>query len=485
MKARQRIASRSHHLPRARCTIFPEHRLLTCLLRFLSRPAANHIAAELDYKLLLSIQYQCNMAGIVIPWDDIAVLLGPNITGSAVIQHLAKTRSRMAAKGHSVPPPLRRGGGGSRFSTAAIPSSFSNPTAAPSAGPTTNAPTSKKTNTKANKNSTKSKKAGKKASQYSEESDEDDDAWDEDDSDAEYGEPRAKRAKTNGKGSMKRKVKTEDSDEDAEIAIEAAKPKTKKTKSSSGELSPYGYTDINGVPIDDDIYSDGDTNTMVGAGYPGLGLDNNESHPITSNSSKKSLILSNPTTPMGMDTPVINTGTEEEALGSEFGSFVGADMHGGHQLLTNDLGVENAFPYSGDHVANSNNRFNQVEGAYGNDGGFSSNMGQAATYPTIIHDGGFNNNLGQAVPYPVQTSWPNSYGVASSSNYTSVNQTPAGTSAGADYVMNNFDDSEYNFQPSFDNSGYDLGGTGDLFNADNVDGNYCDGDFFSGNYYGN
>lgn len=42
------------------------------------------------------------------------------------------------------------------------------------------------------------------------------------------------------------------------------------------KLSVYGYTDINGVPIDNDIYSEDETNAVVGS----------ESHPNTGDSSK-------------------------------------------------------------------------------------------------------------------------------------------------------------------------------------------------------
>lgn len=483
--------SPSYHLPRAECTILSEHHLLASLLRFLSRPAADILAVDLDYKLALAMQYACNTSGIIIPWDQIGAIMGPNITGSAVIQHLAKTRSRMVAKGLSVPPPLRRGGAGSRYSTAATPSSatapantLSNPTTATPNGPTTNTTGNKKANTRASKNSTKSKKAGKKASQYSDESDDDDEAWDEDDSDAEYGEPSMKRGKKNGKSLKKRKVKTEDSDEEAEVAIVAVKPKIKKPKSSSGELSDYGFTDINGVPIDESIYDDDNTNAMLGAGAPWLSLDIDQSRPSTENSQKKSLIVSLPTTPIKANTPVTNNETEEEVPGDELDSFVAADMHNVNQSFN----VANPFEQSENYRGNMNNGFAQPQtySAFGNDGGFGSNMGQAAAYPTFSNNGGFNSNMGQAVLYPIQTSWPNNnYGVASSSNYTSVHQTPAGTSAGAEYSMTNFEETEYNFEPSFDNSGYDFDGTGDLFNADNVDGNICDNDFFSGNYYGN
>ncbi len=50
---------------------------------------------DMDKKLLLSIQSECNAQGVNIPWNNIAAIVGPSITGSAVIQHLAKLRIRM------------------------------------------------------------------------------------------------------------------------------------------------------------------------------------------------------------------------------------------------------------------------------------------------------------------------------------------------------------------------------------------------------
>ena len=64
---------------------------------------------------------------------------------------------------------------------------------------------------------------------------------------------------------------------------------------------------INGVPIDDDIYSEGGTNA-IGSGSHWLGLDNEGSHPNTDDSSKKSLIVSLPTTPVKMDVEAANDG---------------------------------------------------------------------------------------------------------------------------------------------------------------------------------
>lgn len=69
---------------------------------------------ELDKKLLLTIQWACNVKGIKLPWDLVATEisrgLSSSTTDSAIIQHLAKFRIRMVQQGLSVPPPLTRGG---------------------------------------------------------------------------------------------------------------------------------------------------------------------------------------------------------------------------------------------------------------------------------------------------------------------------------------------------------------------------------------
>ncbi|EEP79258.1 predicted protein [Uncinocarpus reesii 1704] len=79
------------------------------------RPATRTIVRwndELDRQLLLSIQSACNSAGIRIPWAQVAEIMGEKITEGAIVQHLAKLRSRMEGDGIPVPPPLRRGGPG-------------------------------------------------------------------------------------------------------------------------------------------------------------------------------------------------------------------------------------------------------------------------------------------------------------------------------------------------------------------------------------
>ncbi|KAL8666805.1 MAG: hypothetical protein Q9168_007394 [Polycauliona sp. 1 TL-2023] len=69
---------------------------------------------ELDKKLLLTIQWGCNSKGIKLPWETIAnemsASINSELTESAIVQHLAKFRTRMVQQGLSVPPPLSRGG---------------------------------------------------------------------------------------------------------------------------------------------------------------------------------------------------------------------------------------------------------------------------------------------------------------------------------------------------------------------------------------
>ena len=64
----------------------------------MSASASRHsgqLRRHLGKKLLLSIQSECNAQGVNIPWNNIAAIVGPTITGSAVSQHLAKLRIRM------------------------------------------------------------------------------------------------------------------------------------------------------------------------------------------------------------------------------------------------------------------------------------------------------------------------------------------------------------------------------------------------------
>jgi hypothetical protein len=58
-------------------------------------PSKSHsFPDELDKKLLLTIQSECNKQYIPLPWNAIGKTMGEHISGGAVIQHLAKLRTR-------------------------------------------------------------------------------------------------------------------------------------------------------------------------------------------------------------------------------------------------------------------------------------------------------------------------------------------------------------------------------------------------------
>lgn len=332
----------------------------------------------MDKKLLLAMQYQCNFAGLAVPWNDIGGIMGDGITGGAVIQHLAKLRIRMIAQGLSVPPPLRRGGGGSRISTTT--SSGSKAKATPNNNPNGRA---KATSTKPI--STKPKKAGKKATPGSDESEEDEDLWDSDGSDAEYGKPRVKRVKTETKGPIQRKVKTEDSDEEVVNPSRAPKRKRKNSKaSSSRDLSAYGTTDINGNPIDD--YSDVEDDTkaeLVATGAPWLALeDDYSSHPKTGKKTpykKLSLVVSLPTTPhktrMAETIKEEDIGdtsddeSEDEVVGGAFENCVDAS----HVLSNEEMDQEfSSSPYKQNFEALTAARLGLASGSTHHNGGYNN-----------------------------------------------------------------------------------------------------------------
>ncbi|KAI9038652.1 uncharacterized protein KD926_010596 [Aspergillus affinis] len=67
---------------------------------------------NLNELLLLCVQAVCNAQSVKIPWSEVAKTMGHNVTEGAIVQHLAKLRSRRVSTGKVVPPPLRRGGVG-------------------------------------------------------------------------------------------------------------------------------------------------------------------------------------------------------------------------------------------------------------------------------------------------------------------------------------------------------------------------------------
>ena len=56
------------------------------------------------------MQHVLSIKGIKIPWDEVGAKLGETITEGAIVQHLAKLRSRLENDGIKVTPALQRGG---------------------------------------------------------------------------------------------------------------------------------------------------------------------------------------------------------------------------------------------------------------------------------------------------------------------------------------------------------------------------------------
>ena len=418
------------------------------------------------------------------PWDEIGRVMGEEITGSAVIQHLAKTRARMIGRGLEVPPPLRRGGGSSR-----VPATG---TSTAPATATTGRKSSFKAKPKAKSAPRKAKKATKKGNDSSDDSSSDDDEWKDDDSDAEYGEPAVKRGKTT-KGAMKRKIKTEDSDDEEAPLSKAAKYGASDFKPGE-ERSAFGHTDINGVPIDDDMETEDEFgDEVVGTGQPWLDLDEDQYNSTTAKKTpvKKSLLVSLPTTPAKME--VSKAGDQENHMfgniQSGFEDYQVEDHKTFSDPFTNDstMGFVDTNGYGGGYGNDGGyggHDFNQdgaFTGSFANDGGFDANVPNA--FGTDMTGGGtisdaYNLGRGNTVPYPIQTNWP-------ASHYTTVNQTPADPSAGPDFNGGYFEDNQFDMG-TFDDGGYSFAANNDnLFNADDVDGNFISDDFFSSNNYGN
>ncbi|PYI36934.1 hypothetical protein BP00DRAFT_411037 [Aspergillus indologenus CBS 114.80] len=68
---------------------------------------------------------------VKIPWTEVANTMGHNVTEGAIVQHLAKLRSRRVAAGKPVPPPLRRGGLGAPSKPTGLPSGKNTPDSKP------------------------------------------------------------------------------------------------------------------------------------------------------------------------------------------------------------------------------------------------------------------------------------------------------------------------------------------------------------------
>lgn len=204
-------------------------------------------ADDMDKKLLLTMQSACNSEGVNLPWDKIGQIMGDQISGGAVIQHLAKLRSRMVEQGLSVPPPLRRGG------TTRISTGYSGNRA--SVIPV--------------KNSARKPSALKLAKKLmSDEEDSDGDDWGSD-SDGEYDRSRAKNPRLNQKV-KKNNIKQEDSDNE-ETSRKKIGDKRKRVVSNLDTPSkaarvgrPISYKELNAGSEHEDFDSSDSENAEDG-----------------------------------------------------------------------------------------------------------------------------------------------------------------------------------------------------------------------------
>ena len=305
---------------------------------------------------------------------------------------MAKMRTKMTEQGLTVPPPLRRGGGISRNNNN-IPI-----TIAPiSSAPRVRASSSKKggANTKPGKTAPTKRKKGKKANDLSEEDEDEDDDWKDDDSDADgdYGKPRVKRTKLEARLAGKRQSATNSQEEDEG---NAKMPK------------------------------------VVGAGEAWLDLeDDGETETVIQNpSNKKSLVVTLLTNPQkanhGKNIKV--EVDKDGAAANSYSAFVGDQLGQGIAAPNMELASGYSFDEIGYPYVNHDSTY------------FST---APQRNPSVFDDvnAEFDAQIAAAnnppaVPYQIQTSFPNYTSTASSSNF---NQTPAGTSAGADFGNGYFD----------------------------------------------
>ncbi|KAK4691819.1 hypothetical protein P7C71_g5267, partial [Lecanoromycetidae sp. Uapishka_2] len=213
---------------------------------------------DLDKKLLLTVQYECNARHIVLPFDAIGKTMGDGITGGAVIQHLAKLRTRMIADKKSVPPPLRRGGHGSTATGLNTPAA----TPVKQTRTTARSAPAKPSNTRPTK---------RKAKSMSAESDVDEDY--ESSSEVSRGPRTSKRSSNINSGT--RKVKKESSDDDIVTASKRGGYVRSVTPATPAKRAAAAYSGDSTVSAED-VNGDrgGNHPHYIAAGAPFLELEN-------------------------------------------------------------------------------------------------------------------------------------------------------------------------------------------------------------------
>ena len=437
----------------------------------------------MDKKLLLAIQYACNTSGVAVPWDKVGVLMGPEISPGAVIQHLAKVRVRMVELGLSVPPPLRRGGSGRSTNATSTPKKLGVAKVA------------------------KTKSIKKKTKPQSDDSDEQED-WKNDDSDLDFGQPRAKRTKSNAKGSNGRTIKKEDShDEDASdgtneefvatgagfLALENdhGSPETaKNTPSTKKSLIVALPSTAGGIKEEDVDMSANEREAEATGG----GVARGQSYGDYSSSPYNQELANLAAAQMEPATGPINTssygGTYNnfDHTGPQVSTFVGGLYHPNQPLfqqagdnLDFDIfnpGAEVPIDFNSDEYLNNVGVINTGTDGNGTYNGTAQDSTCNYQPTNAYHDSPavFDNNHYGHLPL---THWSNDNSFAGSSMATTANQTPAENSAGTDFG-GYFANAQFQAD-AFDGATYDPSashGMGSLNMA------YVP-DAFSNEYYGN
>ena len=391
----------------------------------------------MDKKLLLAIQFACNTTGVTVPWDKVGAIMGPQISSGAVIQHLAKVRGRLIELGLPVPPPLRRGGGSARTAIAAT---------APKKAGVTKGVASKKKSTR------------KRAEHKTDDSGDEDDDWKDEDSDLDFGQPRAKRTKLNAKGPSERTIKKENSDDSNEefvaagagfLALEddhGSRPKTsKKTPSKNKKTLIVSLPSTMGnIKEEDDDISDNESEAETTGG----GLARGRSHqdystsPYDQNLADLAAAQMEPASGLNNPSSYVGTYHNLHHTSPQVNAFDGGLYRNNQSLFQQPSGdIDFDFLNSGEEVNidfNSDEYMNGVGiigiGTNGN-GTYNGSAQQSAlgyqpgngfyTSPNV-----FGNDHHGHLPL---SHWSNEVGFAGSSMATTANQTPAENSAGADF----------------------------------------------------
>lgn len=230
----------------------------------------------------------CNDQRVNIPWDGVGATIGDGISAGAVIQHLAKLRTRMIADDKAVPPPLRRGGH-STSSTGPI-----TPKATPPKRPRT---TARSVTAKATKPPKRKAKSMSNASE--DDKDEDYDSS----SEVEYGARTSKRSGDNEGGT--RKIKKELSGDDVVTASQRnryARSTTAPTPSKQGNLMLIDTNDEDTVSADNTSNGLDDDNTRyVAAGASFLTLENDVPDEDSGRFSRKTIAKKSMIVTLSMD----------------------------------------------------------------------------------------------------------------------------------------------------------------------------------------